>query len=259
MLSRAKAGTHSPSPTGSHTAAHTPKQGPSLPRPQHGLVPSAKFLLVLHAFIYIHFPVHCEPSTPAEEKNLSKLPPQTLSQTTFIAFFNFSHKRPTFAFTVESGYTLAFANRIAHNGTHSETGGISDGGGITYPRTVSHVSETLRGRGLERQTLPLLSLGRRCSQRTQRACGTAMRLCASLSRRRRGPAGLRCSVCNLVMLLFFHSARRAFHTCKRGGGITTLGAFCIFSKRRTAACQSGSFAIFRGQVVIIDSSGAKCA
>ena len=48
----------------------------------------------------------------------------------FIAFFNFSHKRPTFAFTVESGYTLAFANRIAHNGTHSETGGVSDGGAI---------------------------------------------------------------------------------------------------------------------------------
>ena len=27
LLSRAKAGTHSPSPTGSHTAAYTPKQG----------------------------------------------------------------------------------------------------------------------------------------------------------------------------------------------------------------------------------------
>ena len=40
----------------------------------------------------------------------------------FIAFFNFSHKRPTFAFTVESGYTLAFANRIAHSGLHGETG-----------------------------------------------------------------------------------------------------------------------------------------
>ena len=48
----------------------------------------------------------------------------------FVAFFNFSHKRPTFAFTVESGYTLAFANRIAHNGTHSETGGVSDGDAI---------------------------------------------------------------------------------------------------------------------------------
>ena len=49
----------------------------------------------------------------------------------FIAFFNFSHKRPTFAFTGESGYTLAFANRIAHSGTHGETRGVSDGGAIT--------------------------------------------------------------------------------------------------------------------------------
>ena len=37
------------------------------------------------------------------------------------------HKRPTFAFTSESGYTLGFAQRIAHNGSHAETGGISDG------------------------------------------------------------------------------------------------------------------------------------
>ena len=53
-------------------------------------MPSAKFLLVLHAFIYIHFPVHCEPSTPAEEKNLSKLPSQTLSQTIFHRVFQLS-------------------------------------------------------------------------------------------------------------------------------------------------------------------------
>ena len=54
-----------------------------------------------------------------------------------------------------------------------------------------HVSETLRGQGVERQTLPLLGLGRVCSRRTQKAFGTAMRSCASLFRRRRGPAGPR--------------------------------------------------------------------
>ena len=59
-----------------------------------------------------------------------KLPLQLRPKPLFIAFFSLSHKRPTFAFTVESGYTLAFANRIAHNGTHSETGGVSDGGAI---------------------------------------------------------------------------------------------------------------------------------
>ena len=52
-------------------------------------------------------------------------------------------------------------------------------------------SQTSPGRVSERQTLPLLGLGRVCSRRTQKAYGTAMCLCASLSRRRRGPAGLR--------------------------------------------------------------------
>ena len=92
-----------------------------------------------------------------------KLPPQRCFKPLFIAFFNFSHKRPTFALTPESGYTLAFANRIAHKGSHGETGGVSDGGWYHYPRSVPHVSETLRGRGLKRQTLPLLGLGRRRS------------------------------------------------------------------------------------------------
>ena len=45
----------------------------------------------------------------------------------FIPIFNFSHKWPTFAFTGESGYTLGFRRRIAHSGSHAETGGISDG------------------------------------------------------------------------------------------------------------------------------------
>ena len=51
-----------------------------------------------------------------------KLPAQRCSKPHFIAFFNFSHKRPTFAFTPESGYTLAFQRKIAHKGTHAETG-----------------------------------------------------------------------------------------------------------------------------------------
>ena len=45
--------------------------------------------------------------------------------------FNFSYKRPTFAFTSESGHTLGFRRRIAHKGLHGETGAVSDGGGIT--------------------------------------------------------------------------------------------------------------------------------
>ena len=67
---------------------------------------------------------------PVPTNIAKKLPPQRCSKPLFIAFFNFSYKRPTFAFTGESGYTLGFRRRIAHSGSHGETGGVSDGGGI---------------------------------------------------------------------------------------------------------------------------------
>ena len=62
---------------------------------------------------------------------VQKLPSQRCSKPLFIAFFNFSHKRPTFAFTGESGYTLGSRRKIAHSGTHGETGAFQMGGAIT--------------------------------------------------------------------------------------------------------------------------------
>ena len=60
-----------------------------------------------------------------------KLPSQRWPQPLFIPLFNFSHKRPTFAFAGESGYTLGFRRKIAHKGTHGETRAFRMGGGIT--------------------------------------------------------------------------------------------------------------------------------
>ncbi|MFR0768674.1 MAG: hypothetical protein ACLSHO_02830 [Dysosmobacter sp.] len=152
----------------------------------------AKSLLFHRAFIYIHFPVLYEPSTPAEEKNPAELPPQRCSKPLFIAFFNFSHKRPTLAFTAESGYTLAFANRIAHSGLHGETEGVLDGGAITTLGAFHTFPETLRGRGLKRQTLPLLGLGRGDAPEERRKpseqrCAYARRCSEGVAH----PAGLR--------------------------------------------------------------------
>ena len=70
-----------------------------------------------------------------------KLPLQRCSKPLFIAFSNLSHKRPAFAFTGESGYTLGFRRKIAHNGLHAETGGVSDGGWYHYSRSVPHVHQ----------------------------------------------------------------------------------------------------------------------
>ena len=60
-----------------------------------------------------------------------KLPPQRCFKPLLIPIFNFPHKRPTFAFAGESEYTLGFAQRIAHSGSHGEIRGVSDGGAIT--------------------------------------------------------------------------------------------------------------------------------
>ena len=116
---------------------------------------------------------------------VKKLPAQRCSK----PFFNFSHKRPTFAFTSESGYTHSALGERSHTAAHTPKQGRFGRGWYHYPRTIPHVSETLRGRGLKRQTLPLLGLGRGCSRRTQRAFGTAMCLCASLFRGVAAPLG----------------------------------------------------------------------
>ena len=104
-----------------------------------------------------------------------KLPLQLRPKPLFIAFFNFSHKRPTFAFTGEIGYTLVFRRKIAHKGTHGETGAFRTGV-VSLPSERSARSPTSPGRVSERQVLPLLGLGRVCSRRMQKAFGTAMRM-----------------------------------------------------------------------------------
>ena len=136
---------------------------------------------------------------------VKKLPSQRCPQPFLIAFFNFSHKWPTFAFAGKSGH-----RKIAHNGSHGETRGVSDGGVVSLPSDRSARSPTSPGRVSERQVLPLLGLGRGCSQRTQKAFGTAMRLCVSLFRGIAAPLGC---------VIFFHFCRNcdlyAIRACAR--------------------------------------------
>ena len=103
------------------------------------------------------------------------------------------------------GYTLGFAQRIAHNGTHGETGGVSDGGAITTLRAFLRGSETLRGRVSERRTLPLWDLGREVLSKNAESLRDSDALMRVAVPRRRGPAGLRdlfrfCRSCGLYTL-----------------------------------------------------------
>ena len=153
-----------------------------------------------------------------------KLPSQRCSKPLFIAFFNFSHKRPTFAFTSESGYTLAFRRRIAHNGPHAETGGVSDGGAITTLGAFCTVWKpcaagyqngkfcrfwVLVGDAPEERRKPSeqrCAYARRCSEGVAAPLGCVIYL-------------------QLGDVAVFSLCAQYFLNVRGGGGITTLGAF----------------------------------
>ena len=119
-----------------------------------------------------------------------KLPSQCWPKPLFIAFFNFSHKRFTFAFTGESGYTLGFRRRIAHSGLHAETGGVSDGGGITTLgafRTFTNIP----GPGIRTASFAAFGAWSGVLPKNAESLRDSDALMRVAVPRRRGPAGLR--------------------------------------------------------------------
>ena len=119
-----------------------------------------------------------------------KLPLQLRPKPLFIAFFNFSHKRPTFAFTGEIGYTLGLRRKIAHNGLHAETGGVSDGGGITTLeafRTFTNIP----GPGIRTASFAAFGAWSGVLPKNAESLRNSDALMRVAVPRRRGPAGLR--------------------------------------------------------------------
>ena len=129
-----------------------------------------------------------------------KLPSHRCFKPLFIASFNFSHKRRNVRFKGLRRVHTPPHPRIVHTAAYTPKQGLFRMGVVSLLSERSARSPTSPGRVSERQVLPLLGLGRGCSQRTQKAFGTAMRLCASLFRRRRGPAGLRDPVSALLIM-----------------------------------------------------------
>ena len=165
-----------------------------------------------------------------------KLPPQRCSKPFLIPIFNFSHKRPTFAFTGESATHSAFGEK-SHTAAYTPKQGAFRMGVVSLLSERSARSPTSPGRVSERQVLPLLGLGRVLPKNAEslRNSDALMRVAVP---RRRGPAGLHD--------LFVSDEITVFTPCVQGfprvrdmGGITTLGVLFVLLKRRTAACQSG--------------------
>ena len=136
-----------------------------------------------------------------------KLPLQLRPKPLFIAFFSLSHKRPTFAFTGESGYTLGFRRRIAHSGLHAETGGVSDGGGITTLgafRTFTNIP----GPGIRTASFAAFGAWSGVLPKNAESLRNSDALMRVAVPRRRGPAGLRDPVVRPLMLRFSVSVRK---------------------------------------------------
>ena len=141
LLSQVKVVTHSPSPTGSHTAAHTPKHGPSgrgrYHYPRH----------VLH--------VHKHPRAGCQNGVLCRfgILAGRCSRRTQRAFGTAMRLCASLFRRRRGPAGLRDLFRFCRNcGLYILRSGLSAcarHGWYHYPRSVSHGSETLRGRGLK--------------------------------------------------------------------------------------------------------------
>ena len=128
-----------------------------------------------------------------------KLPSQCWPKPLFIVFFNFSHKWPTFAFTSESGYTLAFANKSAHSGSQGETQGVLDGGAISTLGPF-HTFANLPGPGIRTANFAAFGSWPGVLPKNAESLRNSDALMRVAVPRCRGPAGLRDPVSALLIM-----------------------------------------------------------
>ena len=136
-------------------------------------------------------------NTPANI--VKKLPSQHCFKPLYIAFFNFSHKRPTFAFAGESGYTLGFRRRIAHSGLHAETGAFRTGV-VSLPSERSARFGNPAWPGVRTANFAAFGSWPGVLQKNAESLRDSDALMRVAVPRRRGPAGLRDPVSTLLIM-----------------------------------------------------------
>ena len=131
-------------------------------------------------------------------------------------------KRPTFAFTSESEYTLGFLRKIAHNGTHAETGVFRMGDAITTLGTFRTFTN-IPGPGV--RTANFAAFGSWPGVLTKNA--ESLRDSDALMRvavpRRRGPDGLR-DLFTFVEVAACTPCALGLSACARRGGVSRPSA-----------------------------------
>ena len=160
-----------------------------------------------------------EPSSTCQKttKSLPRISPKSYCYNAvpnrFLAHFSTSRTNgPRLLSRAKAGTHSAFGEG-SHTAACTPKQGPSGRGRYHYPRSVPHVHKHPRA-GYQNGVLCRFGiLAGRCSRRTQRACGAAMRLCASLFRGVAAPLG--CVIfLFLTKLRFSHPVLRAFRVCE---------------------------------------------
>ena len=126
----------------------------------------------------------------------------------------------------------------AHSGLHAETGAFRTGP-LSLPSERSARSQISPGWVSEWRTLPLWDLGREVLSKNAeslRDSDALMRVAVPKASRPRWAALLCLQLGDVAVLSL---CAQYFLNVRGVGGITTLGALCVFSKRWTTACQNG--------------------
>ena len=126
----------------------------------------------------------------------------------------------------------------SHTAAYTAKQGPSGQGRYHYPRSVPHVHKYPRAGCQNGVLCRFLALAGGAPKERREPSGQR---CAYARRCSEGVAApLGCVVClQLGDVAVFSLCAQYFLNVRGGGGITPLGALCMFSKRRTAACKSG--------------------
>ena len=159
-------------------------RGPSLPRPQRGFALPVNSFLFRHAFIYIHFPVLCDPPLSAT----------VVSQTIF---------HPVFQLLLQTVHVCLYSRKRVHtrlsekNRTQGHTWrnrGVSDGGGITTLGAFCTFTN-IPGPGVRTAYFAVFGSWPGALPKNTESLRSSDALMRVAAPRRRGPAGLRKSCC----------------------------------------------------------------
>ena len=174
---------------------------------------------------------------------VQKLPSQHCFKPLLIPIFNFPHKRPTLAFTGKVGTHSPFGKR-SHTRAHTAKQVAFWVGVVSLPSERFTRFGNPAWPGFKTANFAAFGAWSWVLPKNAESLRDSDALMRVAVPRRRGPAGPRdlfrfCRNCGLYAL-----RSGPFRVCEARGGITTLGVLCVLLKRRTAACQNGSFVVF---------------